>query len=79
MPRDPRRLVKHRLFGAGVRSVYERQPSQKYQSNTDHAESFSAGQVLQGHIAECKVSGAAENRAGQAAVYALGPTGLHRT
>ena len=78
MPRDHRRFVKHRFFGAGVRSVYERQPSQKYQRDTDHAESLSPGKVLQGHIAERKVFGAAENRAGQAAVYALGQTGLSR-
>ena len=78
MPRHPRRLVKRRLFGVGVRPIYERQPSQKYQRDTNHTEFFSPGEVLQGHIAECKVSGAAENRAGQAAVYALGPAGLPR-
>ena len=79
MPRDSRRFVERRLFGAGVRPIYERQPSQKYQRDTNYAESLSPGQVLQGYIAECKVTGAAENRAGQAAVYALGPAGLLRT
>ena len=78
MPRETRRLVKHRLFGTGVRPIYERQPSQKYQRDTNQAESLSPGEVLQGHITERKLSGAAEDRAGQAAVYALGPAGLPR-
>ena len=79
MLRDPRRLVKRRLLGAGVRTVHERQSSQEYQRYTDHAKSVSSRAVLQEYIAECKVSGAVENRVGQSAVYALGPAGLPRT
>ena len=79
MPCDPRRLLKRRQFGAGVRPVHERQTSQEYQRDTNNAESLSSRAVLQKHIAERKVPGAVENRAGQAAVHALGPSGLPRT